>query len=180
MKKLFIGLSLFLIGEVSLAAVSDSSLVSKLHDASTNISQYTDHETVVESIYKQLRPRANVTNTALKSTEIDKIVRSYVSEEYAPTLIANYTQLYSLLKASKKDFSTCEALQPFNLSNDVLVALCVKTLGSEVQVEYRTNGYGRGWSTAAIYVFRTEGGALRLHEIKLLLKEGTKAYVKGL
>jgi len=179
-KKLFVGLALLLVGAVASAGVIESGLMSKLHNASKDIKQHTNHGSVVESIYKQIRSRVNVTNTTLNVAEIDRIVRSYVSEKYAPALITNYAQLYSQLKAAKTDFSTCDALHPFNLTNDVLAALCVKTEGPTVRVEYRTNSYGRGWSTATIYAFTTEGDALRLNEIELFLKEGTKAYVEGL
>lgn len=180
MKKLFVGVTFFLVGATASAGVIEHSVMSKLHNASKDIKQHTNYGSVVESIYKQIRSRANVSNAALNVSEIDRIVRSYVSEKYAPALITNYAQLYLQLKAAKSDFSTCDTLHPFNLTSDVLAALCVNTVGSKVLVEYQTNGYGKGWSTASIFAFTTEGDALKLDEIELFLKEGTKAYVEGL
>lgn len=179
-KYLFFGFALLLVSAVASAGMVDSGLMSKLHNASNDIKQYTNHGSVVESIYKQIRPRANITNATLSGTEIDRIVRAYVSEKYAPALVANYAQLYAQLKAANADFSTCDALHPFKLTKDVLLALCIKSDGSTIRVEYRTNGYGKGWSTSAIYTFADDGDALRLNEINIFIKDGAKAYVEGL
>ena len=42
------------------------------------------------------------------------------------------------------------------------------------------NGYGKGWSKTAGFVFTTIAGTLQLVSIELPLKEGTKAYVEGI
>jgi len=179
-RKLAISIALLVVSATASAETVDPGLIKKLHSASISIKQHTNDYAVIESIYKQVRPRANVTKTTLSVAEIDRIVRSYVSEKYAPALVTNYMQLYSQLKAAKADFAACDALLPFNLTKDVLAALCVKAQGSTVRIEYRTNSYDRGWSTAAVYVFAAEGNVLKLNEIDLLLKGGAKAYVEGL
>ena len=152
-KKLLTGLALLLGCTSVLAGAAHPEVIRKLHMASKDIKQSANPDSIVDSIYKQLRPRANVTNTALSAAEIDIKVRSYISEKYAPVLINNYAQLYSQLIAAKKDFSTCEDLNPFSLTKDVLVALCVNTQAESVQVQYLTNGYGQGWRTTAIFYF---------------------------
>lgn len=179
-KKPLVGLALLLIGASAFAGAVESGVISKIHNASKDIKQSANHDSIAESIYKQIRPRVNITNTVLGAAETDRIVRSYVYEKCAPALINNYAQLYSQLKAAKKDLTTCEDLNPFNLTKDVLAALCVKTQAAFVRVQYLINSYGRGWSTSTIYVFSAEGSALRLSSIELQLKEGAKAYVEGL
>jgi len=179
-RKLAISIALLVVSATASAETVDPGLMKKLHSASIIIKQHTNDYAVIESIYKQVRPRANVTKTTLSVAEIDRIVRSYVSKKYAPALVTNYMQLYSQLKAAKADFAACDAPQPFNLTRDVLAALCVKAQGSAVRVEYRTNGYDRGWLTTAVYTFAAEGNVLKLNEIELLIKEGVKAHVEGL
>lgn len=164
----------------SIASENQSGLITKLHTASENIEIFTNHESVDKSIYKQIRPRANVTNTKLSASQIDEKVRQYISEKYEPALISNYSFLYSKLKLAKKDFSSCEDLNPFNLNENVLMALCLKQENNSLRVQYMTNGYGRGWSISAIFVFEIEESSLKLSSIELQLKEGVKVYVDGI
>ncbi len=163
-----------------MAADNQLELISRLHNASENIEQFVNHKSVFESIYIQIRPRANITNTKLRSSQIDEKVRKYVAEKYAPALISNYSFLCSKLKTAKAKLSSCENLSPFSLNKDVLVALCVKQEKNSLRVQYMTNGYGQGWRTSAVFVFEIEKSSPQLSAIELQLKGGVKAYVEGI
>ena len=139
-----------------------------------------NHESIADSLYEQIRPRAKITNKELSSEEIDKRVKKYIAEKYAPALISNYSQLYSKLKTAKKDFSSCDNLEPIEPGKDVLASLCITQQNDSVLVQYMTNGFGRGWSKSVVFVFRRSRDSFVLSAIELQPKEGVKAYVEGI
>jgi hypothetical protein len=151
-----------------------------LHKVSESINQHANNESIVESLYKQIRPRANITNTKLSEKQVDGIVRGYIAKKYAPALINNYSSIYSKLKDSKKDFSKCDNLNEFSMNENVLMALCIKQQSDSLRVHYMTNGYGKGWAISSIFVFAIKENLLTLSSIELQMKEGQKAYVEGL
>lgn len=157
-----------------------SGIIIMLHNASNNFEQSVNHESIVDSLYDQIRPRAKITNNKLSTEEIDERVRMYVTEKYAPALIGNYTHLYSKLKSEKKNFSSCDDIEPINADNDVLVSLCVKQHENIVRVQYMTNGFGRGWSKSVVFIFKPNKNTLLLSAIELQLKEGVKTHVEGI
>lgn len=174
----FFTLSLFLTS--ALASGTQSELVRTLHKTSESINQYVNNESIVESLYKQLRSRANITNTKLSEKQIDDIVRGYVSKKYAPALINNYSYLYSKLRDLKKDFSNCDNLDQFSMNENVLMALCIKQQSDSVQVYYMTNGHGKGWAISSIFIFAIKENLPILSSIELQIKDGQKIYVEGL
>jgi hypothetical protein len=171
-------LSLFFIS--ASASEAQSELTRELHKASESINQHANNESIVDSLYKQIRPRANITNTKISEKEIDNIVRGYIEKKYAPALINNYSSIYSKLNNSKKDFSKCDNLNEFSLNENVLLALCIKQQSDSVRVHYMTNGYGKGWAISSIFIFAIKENFLTLSSIELQMKEGQKAYVEGL
>jgi len=171
---------LILCASASLASDVQSHIKNKLHKASENIERFSNHELINDSLYEQIRTRANITNKKLSANQIDKKVRKYVSEKYAPALVKNYELVYSELRAAKKDFSTCKNVTPIKSGEDVLKALCLKEENKTIKVQYMTNGYSQGWSKAAVFVFSDIKGVFQLISIELQFKEGTKAYVEGI
>ena len=178
--KLLILFMLVFFSNITLAGNTLSDIKNKLHFASNNFEQSVDHDSVVNSLYKQIRPRAKITKKNLGSEEIDKKVRTYVIEKYAPALIENYSHLYSKLKEEKKDFSSCNTPESIDSGKDVLISLCVEQSNNSIQVLYMTNGYGRGWSKSVVFIFKMTGNTLLLSAIELQLKEGVKTHVEGI
>lgn len=179
--RLLIAITLAVCTTSSLA--SDSQLEEKaaLHKVSKNIEQYSNHELISNSLYEQIRPRANITNKELSPDQIDKRVRKYVSEKYAPALINNYSKIYSEMRKANKDFTSCEKLVPIKPDEDVLKSLCLKEQNNILKVQYMTNGYSQGWSKSAVFVFRYVKGTAKLVSIELQpVDEGVKAYVEGI
>jgi hypothetical protein len=180
MKRLLAVFTLSLSFISAYASEGQSELINELHKASESINQHVNSEAIVESLYKQIRPRVNITKTKPSEKEIDDIVRGYIAKKYAPALINNYSLIYSKQKESKKDFSKCDRLNGFSMSENVLMALCIKRQSDSLQVNYMTNGYGNGWATSLIFVFAIKENLLTLNSIDLQMKEGQKAYVEGL
>ena len=171
-------LSLFFVS--AFASESQSELTRRLHKASERISKYANNESIVESLYNQMRPRANITIATLNEKQIDDIVRGYIAKKYAPVLINNYSQIYAKLLDSKKDFSKCDNLNQFSMNANVLMALCIKQQSDSLRVQYMTNGYEKGWSISSIFIFAINENSLILSSIELQMKDGQKVYVEGL
>lgn len=175
-----ISLSLIFIATPTYASSKNTVLISQLHKASQNIEKFSNYKLINESLYKQIRPRANITNHQLSKIQIDEKVRKYIALKYAPALVGNYSHLYALLHSSKKEFSNCNHITPINPNEDILKSLCfIKHKGS-IKVQYMTNAYSKGWAKSAGFVFSTIEGKLQLIGIELHLKPGTKAYVEGI
>jgi len=179
-KKLLIAATLVSAAALSHASGMQADAVSRLHQASQNIEKHTDPAKISESLYKQLRPRANITNPKLSKAQVDEKVRKYISDKYAPALIGNYAQLYAKMRANHKDFSDCNDPVPMKAGEDVLVSLCLASTIDAIEVRYLTNAYSRGWNQSAGFVFSMVGDKLQLVGIELPLKPGTKAYVEGI
>lgn len=162
------------------ASNTQSKLRAEFHRAAENINQFSNLELINNSLYEQIRPRANVTNRELTSEQINQLVRKYISEKYAPALIKSYSHIYSKLKGAKKDFSSCEKLEPIKHDEEILSSLCLEEQNDTYKVQYLTNGYSQGWKKTAVYIFNYTGGAFELVSIELQLNEGTKAYVEGI
>ncbi|MBV1911779.1 MAG: hypothetical protein KUG78_20975 [Kangiellaceae bacterium] len=157
-----------------------SDITIKLHETSSNLKQHLDHESIVDSIYEQIRPRAKVTNNELSTKIIDEKVRKYIVEKYSPALIGNYEHLYLKLKSAKKDFSNCDDLKPINPNDDVLMTLCVIVKVDDIHVIYMTNGYSRGWKKTLDFIFTQTEKNLSLSSIELQMGDGVQAYVEGI
>lgn len=166
--------------KLALATESLSEIKIMLHKVSSNIEQSIDHNAIVDSLYKQIRPRARITNKTISSPEIDKRVRKYIKDKYAPALIANYNYLYTKLKSAKKDFSDCSHPEAMESGKDVLTALCVEKYHDSVHVPYLVKGLDHGWSKSAVFIFKISGRTLLFSGIELQLGEGVKAYVEGI
>ena len=165
----------------SVSAVEiNSNINGLLHKASSNFDQSVDFDSVVNSLYAQIRTRAKITNKNLSSNDIDTRVKDYVKEKYAPALIGNYSQLYSKLISARKDFSNCDNLEPIEPGKDVLASLCVKQKDDSIHVLYMTNGFDQGWSKSVGFIFRKSSKGLLLSAIELQLKEGVEAHVDGI
>lgn len=167
---------------VNTSCTSDpqSELKGALHKVSENIAEFANHELIVDSLYSQMRPRANITNKSLSSDQVDKKVRTYVSEQYAPVLIKNYSQIYSELKKADKDFSSCEKLVAINPDKNFLSSLCLKEEGNLIEVQYMTKVPSKGWSKAIVFGFEYVKGVLQLVSIELQMVEGAKVHIEGI
>jgi hypothetical protein len=163
---------------VSLALDADS--IGKLYSVSDNIEKATNYKSVVESLYQQIRPRANITNKSLSQKQVDIKVRQYITDKYAPALVMNYQHIYSQLRGNGGEFSDCGNVTPIKSGEDVLKALCLSGNNGHIKVSYMTNGYSQGWKTSAIFVFNAVNNAFQLSAIELQLKDGVKAYVEGI
>jgi hypothetical protein len=178
--RILIVLSLTFAFTLSQAANEKAEVIAQLHEASQSIDEHSNRERITESLYNQIRPRANVTNKQLSEKQVDEKVREYVAEKYAPALVGNYSTIYGELQSQKKSFSSCEDIAPIKEKEDILKALCLRELEGSIKVQYMTNGYGKGWSETAGFVFTSIAGKLQLVAIELYLKEGATAYVEGI
>ena len=178
--KQLITIVLAIVPMLSLAFESNEQLKLNLHSSSENIEDHVNWKEINYSLYKQIRPRANITNDSLTEEQVNEKVREYVKEKYAPVLVKNYSQIYSELKSANGDFSDCNEIVPIRQGDDVLKSLCVMNEGSSVIVQYMTNGYSRGWSKSLVFVFELEDESLQLRSIDLQMDDASKAYVKGI
>ena len=154
--------------------------ITKLYISSDNIENSVNNESVVESLYQQIRPRSIITNLALSQQEVDIKVKEYVSIKYMPSLLMNYRHIYSQLRANNGELHSCENAKPIQIDSDILKKLCLKGDDSHVQVIYMNNAYLQGWKTSATYVFSMVKEKYELTSIDLHLKEGVNAYVEGI
>jgi hypothetical protein len=178
--RILIALLLTLAFTLPQAADEKEEVISQLHAASQSIYKYSNLERITESLYAQIRPRAKVTNKQLSEKQVDEKVRKYVAEKYALALIGNYSIIYGELQSQKKSFSNCDDIEPIKEKEDILKALCLRKLEGAIKVQYMTNGYCKGWSETAGFIFSSIADKLQLVAIELYLKEGAKAYVEGI
>lgn len=178
--KSILSLVMFLLLSILSCADVQNGIEKKLHKASESIQSSSDYKLITASLFSQIRPRVNITKQALTAEEIDKKVRAYVSEKYTPVLIKNYSQIYLSMKQQDKDFTDCNSLSPINEDDDVLQALCYVAEGDGVKVKYMTNGYSKGWKTAAIFRFGKASGGYELIAIDIQLTDDQKVYVNGI
>ena len=181
MKKIiFAFLILILLICVSCETQSSDKVIEKIHEASRSIKASANYNAITESLFKQIRPRADIKNKDLTSEEVDKRVRKYISEKYTPVLIKNYEQIYSTLQEEKKDFSDCKAPAPIKPNEDILTSLCINVDTSFVEIKYLTNPYSQGWKPTSIFKFVKANGEYELSSIDIQLSGDQKAYVKGI
>ncbi|MDO6568169.1 hypothetical protein Q4561_13940 [Alteromonas sp. 1_MG-2023] len=179
MHSTFLALLLLLLYSGASLAIDDNT-ITKLYDSSENIDNTINRESVVESLYQQIRPRANITNKSLSQKQVDSKVRLYISDKYLPALVMNYQQIYFQLRASEGQFTSCDNATPINYDDDILKMLCLNENDSHMEVVYMTNGYSQGWKTSATYGFTIDNDEYELTFINLYLKEGVSAYVEGI
>lgn len=160
---------------------SNDGLRKQLHRLSKNIEKHVSWAAVTDSLYEQIRSRANVNNEGLTEKQINEKVRKYITEKYAPVLVKNYFQIYSQLKSENKDFSDCNNIVPIRPGEDVLKALCVRQDNSSIVVQYMTKGYAKGWSKSLVFIFESLNSKdLQLKSIKLQFNNDTKVYIEGI
>jgi len=125
--RILITLSLTFAIALSQAAGENAEVISLLHEASKNIDKHSNYEKITESLYSQIRPRANITNKQLSEKQIDERVRKYIAKKYAPALVGNYSVIYSELQKRNKSFSSCDNIAPIEeKEKNILKALCLR------------------------------------------------------
>lgn len=175
MSTMFMLLSFNSYGADSLAKIAH-----KIEKASENIESNINKESVTDSLFKQIRPRAFITNNKLSAAQIDKKVYEYVEQKYTPVLIANYVKLFSVLKIAKQKLSDCKAPASLNMNEDVLISLCISIRNEKVEVKYMTNSHSQGWKEIAIYEFSMEDDNYELSSVDIVLTDGQMAHIDGI
>ena len=88
--------------------------------------QAVNQEAVIESLYRQIRPKVKISKINLSEQEVDKIVIKYIESTYYPVLVQNYIMIYRSMKKSKADILKCEKASYFESSQNILATLCVE------------------------------------------------------
>lgn len=162
------------------ASEKHSALATALMRASDSLESHVDHESVTQSLYEQLRPRAKVTRKDLTKRQIDQRVREYVARKYVPALVGNYAHLYAQMRNAGHSFSDCARPRPIDVGDEILKCLCVRGNPQAVQVKYMTRGHSKAWEDVVIFEFSKVTTEYHLTGIDLGMSKGQQAYVDGI
>jgi hypothetical protein len=180
MEQAAIGFLTLALSTAAYAADNLSEIADGLRRSSESLEASVAYKQVTDSLYKQIRQRAYVTDKSLSAPQIDERVYDYVAKQYVPALVSNYAHLYASMKKSGKEFSNCDAPAAFNEGDDILKALCIDRTDDAVVVKYMTNSYAQGWQSTSMFEFTQVSGKYWLTAIDILMKEGQKAHVDGI
>lgn len=181
MRRTAIGLLSVMVSTAAFASESLSEIADALHGSSESLESSVDYKQVTDSLYKQIRPRAYITDKSLTASQIDERVYDYIAKQYVPALVSNYAHLYaSMKKENNKEFSDCAAPVAFNEGDEILKSLCVSRSDDSVEVKYMTNAYAQGWRSTSIFEFTKVSGKYWLTAINILMKDGQRAHVDGI
>ncbi len=124
----------------------------KIHQASASVQTSANYNAITDSLYKQIRPRADVTNESLSSEVIeDDKVRNYIAEKYTPMLLKNYEQINASLRMANKYFGDCHKPEAIKTGGDVQSSLCMNTENYLIEIRYMNNAYGQEWKIASVF-----------------------------
>lgn len=174
---------LFLIIASSTTSQASDKLANIAADLQTTVESLesnVDYPLVIESLYKQIRPRAKVTRNDLTPTQINNRVYQYITDEYSPALVGNFAYLYADMKKHNKRFSDCHTPNPINKNDDILKTLCIDSHDGDVLIRYMTNAYAQGWKDVAIFKFTKASGHYRLTAIDMLMTDKQQTYIDGI
>jgi len=179
-KKMKLGLLALLFVFTACNANKQQSIDAIVYKSSENLSANIDNNAITASLFAQFRPRVVINDLSLSEAEIDKAVKEYISKNYTPVLIENYSQIFTELKKYKKDFSNCKEIVPLDDKSETLKSLCIIKNENEATINYMTKGSSKGWQKNAAYTFLIKANVATLSSIDVNMHNDTKVNINGI